>query len=113
MKRGAQGGTDSRHVKLARSSGTKSGAASTVIPDEFLPPNKILFLQNVPDGYDVEGLTAIFGRYDGFREIRLVPGRRGIAFVEYETEQGAIIAKNKTAGMMLKDMVLQVTYQRQ
>lgn len=115
LKRGAVGGPDNRSVKQNRPSGLKSTGAttSTVIPDEYLPPNKILFLQNVPDDYGAEGLSAIFGRFEGFREIRLVPGRRGIAFVEYEAEQGAIAAKENTAGMALKDKVLKVTYQRQ
>jgi len=47
-----------------------------------------LFLRDVPEDYDVESLTAIFGRFEGFREVRLVPGRKGIAFVEYEAEAG-------------------------
>lgn len=83
------------------------------MPDEYLPPNKILFVQNVPDEYDVDALTSIFSRFDGFREIRLVPGRRGIAFVEYEAEQGAITARENTAGMNLGDTPIKVTYQRQ
>ncbi|KAJ2904475.1 putative RNA recognition domain-containing protein [Zalerion maritima] len=89
--------------------------ASAVVPDEYLPPNKILFVQNLPEDYDVEALTAIFGRFEGFREVRLVPGRRGIAFVEYEAEQGAITAKENTAGMSLADgaHTMKVTYQRQ
>jgi U2 small nuclear ribonucleoprotein B'' len=47
------------------------------------------------------------------RDVRLVPGRSGIAFVEYETEQGAITAKENTAGMQLADKPIKVTYQRQ
>lgn len=90
-----------------------SAPASAVVPDEYLPPNKILFIQNVPDEYDIDALNAVFGRFDGFREIRLVPGRRGIAFVEYENEQGAITAKENTAGMALGDKPIKVTYQRQ
>jgi RNA recognition motif-containing protein len=86
---------------------------TAVIPDEYLPPNRILFLQNLPDDYDVDALTAIFGRFEGLREVRLVPGRRGIAFVEYEAEQGAIAAKENTAGMNLGDKPIKVTYQRQ
>lgn len=86
---------------------------AAVVPDEYLPPNKILFLQNVPEDYGVDDLTGIFGRFESFREIRLVPGRRGIAFVEYDDEQGAISAKEQTAGMALKDRNLKVTYQRQ
>lgn len=106
---------EARPTKAARPSGLKSTsvATSAVVPDEYLPPNKILFLQNVPDEYDVDALTTIFGRFDGFREVRLVPGRRGIAFVEYDAEQGAITAKENTAGMALGDKAIGVTYQRQ
>lgn len=101
-------------VKVARSTGLKSSnPATTTIPDEYLPPNKILFVQNLPEEYDIEAVTSIFGRFDGFREVRLVPGRRGIAFVEYAGEQGAITAKENTAGMVLGDTnTIKVTYQR-
>ena len=63
----------------------------------------------------MDGLTAIFGRFEGFREVRLVPGRRGIAFVEYEAETGAISAKENTAGMALGEegKVVKIVYQRQ
>ncbi|KXH59597.1 RNA recognition domain-containing protein [Colletotrichum salicis] len=119
LKRPGPGGaaaTDARPVKAARGTGLKSTNPSTtaVIPDEYLPPNKILFVQNLPDDYDIEAVTSIFGRFEGFREVRLVPGRRGIAFVEYEGEQGAITAKENTAGMVLGDThTIKVTYQRQ
>jgi hypothetical protein len=106
-----------RPVKATRGAGLKSSnpSAAAVIPDEYLPPNKILFVQNLPDEYDIDALTAIFGRFEGFREVRLVPGRRGIAFIEYESETGAISAKENTAGMALGDgsQVMKVTYQRQ
>jgi hypothetical protein len=63
----------------------------------------------------VDGLTAIFNRFEGFREVRLVPGRKGIAFVEYEAEGGAISAKESTAGMALgeEEKPMKVTFQRQ
>ena len=85
------------------------------MPDEYLPPNKILFVRELPDSYGVEELTSIFGRFEGFREVRLVPGRKGIAFVEYDAEAGAISAKENTAGMTLGDenKAIRVTYQRQ
>ena len=72
-------------------------------------------MQNLPEDYGVDGVTAIFGRFEGFREVRLVPGRKGIAFVEYEAEAGAISAKESTAGMMLGDegRLVKVVYQRQ
>ncbi|KAG9237336.1 hypothetical protein BJ875DRAFT_453944 [Amylocarpus encephaloides] len=106
-----------RPIKATRGAGLKSSnpAGAAVIPDEYLPPNKILFVQNLPDEYEVDSLTAIFGRFEGFREVRLVPGRKGIAFVEYESETGAISAKENVAGMALgaESKVMKVTYQRQ
>ena len=106
-----------RPIKASRGAGLKSSnpAAGAVIPEEYLPPNKILFVQNLPEDYSVEGLTAIFGRFEGFREVRLVPGRKGIAFVEYEAEAGAISAKESTAGMTLGEegKVVKIVYQRQ
>jgi RNA recognition motif-containing protein len=121
LKRSAAGGTipdpSIRPIKASKGAGLKSSnpSGSAVVPDEYLPPNKILFVQNLPDEYDIEALMAIFGRFEGFREVRLVPGRRGIAFIEYESETGAISAKENTAGMTLGEssQVIKVTYQRQ
>lgn len=119
LKRPAPGAAleTTKPIKSARGAGLKSSnpAAGAVIPEEYLPPNKILFVQNLPEDYGVDGLTAIFGRFEGFREVRLVPGRRGIAFVEYEAEAGAISAKENTANMTLGDegKVVKVVYQRQ
>jgi U2 small nuclear ribonucleoprotein B'' len=106
-----------RPSKAVKGAGLKpaGGNASAVIPDEYLPPNKILFLRELPLDYDVEGLSRIFSRFEGFKEVRMVPGRPGIAFVEYEAEAGAISAKEATAGMQLGDesKAIRVTFQRQ
>jgi RNA recognition motif-containing protein len=106
-----------RPAKTAKGAGLKptSGAAAAVIPDEYLPPNKILFLRDLPDTADQDSLTAVFGRFEGFQEVRLVPGRKGIAFVEYENESGAISAKEATSGMPMGEAgkPIRVTYQRQ
>ncbi|CAD0023742.1 unnamed protein product [Aureobasidium pullulans] len=104
LKRPAQGAPEpeaaaQRAPKTARGAGLKgtSGAGAGVVPDEYLPPNKILFIRQVPEDYGV----------------RTVPGRKGIAFVEYEAEDGAISAKEATAGMSLGDNTIRVTFQRQ
>ncbi len=114
---GATADVAARPAKNARGAGLKStgAGAATVVPDEYLPPNRILFVQNLPDDFDKEALTGIFARFDGFREVRTVPGRSGIAFVEYDAEAGAITAKENTAGMPLKngEKIMKVTYQRQ
>ncbi|KAF7512240.1 hypothetical protein GJ744_002402 [Endocarpon pusillum] len=107
----------SRPAKTTKGAGLKATGtnAAAVIPDEYLPPNKILFLRDLPEDYDADGLSTIFSRFEGFREVRMVPGRKGIAFVEYEAEAGAISAKEATAGMQLGDegKGIRVTYQRQ
>ncbi len=106
-----------RPIKSARGAGLKSSnpAAGAVIPEEYLPPNKILFVQNIPEDVSVEQLTTIFMGFEGFREVRTVPGRKNIAFVEYEAEAGAISAKESTAGMALGESgaPVKVVYQRQ
>ncbi|CAK7218428.1 hypothetical protein SCUCBS95973_003480 [Sporothrix curviconia] len=93
--------------------------APAQIPDEYLPPNKTLFVQNLPRDIDSDRLSEIFGRFEGFREVRVVPGR-GLAFVEYEDEPGAIAAKENTADIVLGEdsdeggkKTIKVTYQRQ
>jgi len=118
LKRSADTGPEPalRTAKATRGAGLKSSnpAAGAVIPEEYLPPNRILFVQNLPDDCDVDRLTSIFGAFEGFQEVRLVPSRKGIAFVEYETESGAISAKERTAGMALGDecKIMKVVYQR-
>lgn len=104
-----------RPIKATRGAGLKSSnpAAGAVVPEEYLPPNKILFIQNLPESYDIDSLTVIFGAFEGFKEVRLVPGRKGIAFVEYEAEAGAITAKERTSGMPVGDgKTMKVVYQR-
>jgi hypothetical protein len=115
---GAQeaGGLGARPAKAAKGAGLKASGtnAAAIVPDEYLPPNKILFVRDLPDSYDADGLSRIFSRFEGFKEVRMVPGRKGIAFVEYEAEAGAISAKEATAGMQLGDegKGIRVTYQR-
>ncbi|CAI7593731.1 unnamed protein product [Penicillium pancosmium] len=106
-----------RPAKTVKGAGLKptSGATAAVVPDEYLPPNKILFLRDLPDDASQEGLSAVFGRFEGFQEVRLVPGRKGIAFVEYDAEAGAISAKEATANVPMGEQgkPIRVTYQRQ
>jgi len=78
---------------------TEDGAApvskrpNVQMPDEYLPPNKILFLQNLPETVTKEQLMAMFAQYPELHEVRLIPTRKGIAFVEYMDEGSATVAK--------------------
>lgn len=64
------------------------------MPDEYLPPNKILFLQNLPETVTKDQLNALFSQHPNLHEVRLVPSKKDIAFVEYLDEGSATIAKD-------------------
>ncbi|KAH7886340.1 RNA binding protein [Phlebopus sp. FC_14] len=64
------------------------------MPDEYLPPNKILFLQNLPESVTKDQLMALFSQYPNLYEVRLIPTKRDIAFVEYMDEGSAGVAKD-------------------
>lgn len=117
LKRPAAAPEPARPAKTTKGAGLKptSGAATAVVPDEYLPPNKVLFLRDLPDDATQESLSVVFGRFEGFQEVRLVPGRKGIGFVEYEAEAGAISAKEATSGMPMGEQgkPIRVTFQRQ
>ena len=69
-------------------------------------------MRDLPEEYTKDMLAAVWRRYTGYKDIRLVPGRAGIAFVEYEDENGAITAKEATSGITLGDKTVRVTFQR-
>ena len=64
------------------------------MPDEYLPPNKILFLQNLPETSTKEQLQTLFNQYPNLYEVRLIPTKKDIAFVEYIDEGSAGVAKD-------------------
>ncbi|KZT22620.1 RNA-binding domain-containing protein [Neolentinus lepideus HHB14362 ss-1] len=64
------------------------------MPDEYLPPNKILFLQNLPESVTKDQLLALFSQYPNLYEVRLIPTKKDIAFVEYMDEGSATVAKD-------------------
>lgn len=46
-----------------------------------IPPNKVLFVQNLPEDCSEMMLQPLFQTYPGFREVRLVPGIRAQYFI--------------------------------
>jgi U2 small nuclear ribonucleoprotein B'' len=86
--------------------------AQASIASHHLPPNKVLFIQNLPDSATREQLVQIYGQFEGFREVRMVPGRKGIAFVEYDTEGQAGLARVNTLKLVMEDHQVSVTFQR-
>ncbi|KAG5459162.1 MAG: U2 small nuclear ribonucleoprotein B [Olpidium bornovanus] len=82
-----------RAMGIDQSGASAQGGYQAGIPEAYLMPNKILFIQNLPEEATAEMLEALFNQYDGFKEVRLVPSKKDLAFVEYETEMQAGMAK--------------------
>ncbi|KAL5480095.1 hypothetical protein EMCRGX_G023717 [Ephydatia muelleri] len=76
--------------------GPKPGA-----PTGREPPNKILFLTNLPEETNDQMLIMLFQQFPGFREVRLVPGRSDIAFVEFENEGQSTEARASLQGFKI------------
>ncbi|CAH8313382.1 unnamed protein product [Eruca vesicaria subsp. sativa] len=53
---------------------------------EAMPPNNILFIQNLPHNTTTDMLEYLFSQYPGFKEIRMVAAKPGIAFAEFEDD---------------------------
>lgn len=56
------------------------------------PPNKLLFVQNLPDQTTELMLSMLFQQFPGFKKVDMVPGKQGIAFVEFNSEMEAAVA---------------------
>ncbi|KAJ5246221.1 hypothetical protein N7468_001204 [Penicillium chermesinum] len=116
LKRPASTAEPARPAKTTKGAGLKSTSSTTtaVVPDEFLPPNNTLFLRDLPDDASEASLEAVFGRFEGYKEVRLVPGRKGIGFVEYVDEVSATVAKEATSGIPMGEhgQPIRVTFQR-
>lgn len=69
------------------------------VPEQ--PPNQILFLTNLPDETNEIMLSMLFNQFPGFKEVRLVPNRHDIAFVEFENEHQAAAAKVALQGFRI------------
>lgn len=64
------------------------------MPDEYLPLNKILFLQNLPETVTKDQLTSLFSQYPNLYEVCMIPTKKDIAFLEYVDEGSATVAKD-------------------
>jgi len=71
----------------------EEGSAAHLQPKQQ-PPNKILFVENLPEQTTDLMLSMLFQQFPGFKEVRMVSGKSGIAFVEFESEIEAGVALN-------------------
>jgi len=62
------------------------------------PPNHVLFVENLPEQVTEAMLQMLFTQFPGFREVRLVPNKKGLAFVEFGTDLEAGVAMSNLQG---------------
>ena len=56
------------------------------------PPSNVLFATALPDDCTDVMLSILFQQYTGFKEVRMVPGKKGIAFIEFADDVQASLA---------------------
>jgi len=83
-------------------------------PSKNLPPNKILFIERLPPESNELMISVLFNQFVGYKEVRLVPGRADIAFVEFETIEQSTIAKNQLNNFKVTPThALKITFAKQ
>ncbi|GLJ38478.1 hypothetical protein SUGI_0784010 [Cryptomeria japonica] len=65
------------------------------------PPNNILFIQNLPYETTTMMLQMLFQQYPGFKEVRMIEAKPGIAFVEYGDEMQSSVAMQSLQGFKI------------
>ncbi|XP_020515157.1 U2 small nuclear ribonucleoprotein B'' [Labrus bergylta] len=95
--------------KPAAGSAAPVHSPAAQVPDN--PPNYILFLNNLPEETNEMMLSMLFNQFPGFKEVRLVPGKHDIAFVEFESDTQAGVAKDALQGFRITaTCAMKVTY---
>ncbi|CAG8437401.1 15526_t:CDS:2 [Funneliformis caledonium] len=100
-KRAANGGKEERE--------SESPEIEVTVKGEMELINRILYIQNLPPDVTDEMLSFLFQQY----EVRLVPGKSDIAFVEYEADHQAAVAKDVLDGFKIThDKEMKVTFSK-
>ncbi|KAL3648056.1 hypothetical protein CASFOL_009024 [Castilleja foliolosa] len=73
------------------------------VPEGPAPPNNILFIQNLPHQTTSMMLQMLFSQCPGFKEVRMIEAKPGIAFVEYENEMQSTVAMQGLQGFKITD----------
>nr|XP_009784958.1 PREDICTED: U2 small nuclear ribonucleoprotein B'' [Nicotiana sylvestris] len=64
-------------------------------------PNNILFIQNLPHETTSMMLEVLFKQYPGFREVRMIEAKPGIAFVEFDDDVQSSVAMQVLQGFKI------------
>ncbi|CAD6964815.1 unnamed protein product [Tilletia controversa] len=110
-KRAAAGETDG--VAPMASASAAQRRQNVQMPDEYVPPHKILFLQNIAPKFGKNELEDMFTPMPNLVEVRTIPGKSDIAFVEFTDIPSSGAAREKLNGYAFPDgSKLKITYAR-
>lgn len=71
------------------------------LPEAPAPPNNILFVENLPHECTPMMLQMLFCQYPGFKEVRMIETKPGIAFVEYGDEMQSTVSMQALQGFKM------------
>jgi len=93
---------------LALPAGPGAGA-----PSGAAPPNRTLLVQGLPEAATQAMVTMLFQQYPGFKAVRMVEARPGIAFVDFEAEQQSGVALSGLQGFKIGAHAMSITFAKQ
>lgn len=80
---------------------SRPAAPSKPSNEPAAPPHKILFVQNLPEATTDMMLSMLFQQFPGYKEVRMIENKPGIAFVEFESDMQATVALNGLNGFKI------------
>lgn len=95
----AEGQEETKDEEGAEKKPDEAEDASEESPGE--PPSRYLLAENLPSDCNEMMLGMLFRQYAGFKEVR-VP-RQGLAFIEFESEPHATVAKQRLQGFQITE----------
>ncbi|KAG5359070.1 U1 small nuclear ribonucleoprotein usp102 [Yarrowia sp. C11] len=101
--------SNKRRAEPVRAAETVSKKVKTAPETTFNPVHNILLLQNLPKSASQEAVAALFSELPGYVEVRLVPARQ-VGFAEFENDEQAVVAKEKSQGAEIDGEKLLVSY---
>jgi RNA recognition motif-containing protein len=70
-------------------------------------------LQKLPETITQQDLVELFQRFPGFREVRMIPTKKSIAFVEYDNELQSATARSELSDHVFDpEHIMKVTFAR-
>jgi len=87
-----------------------NGRPKVIKRKNMAPPNKMLFLQNLPKDAATEEVQALFMAFPGLRAVNLIENKPGIGFVEFDDHYNSANAQRSLNGFNLRGLEMVVEF---